>query len=613
MRLLWLTMADGGKHNMKQTAAAERRAEPRAFSANKDWLRALQRTARIEQDPCRILAVAFDEIAAERGDAIALLSDAENFTFRELAQRSLRYARWALAQGLTKGDAVALVMENRAEYIAVWLGLNRIGVIVALINVNLVGGSLAHCLRVADPRLVIASRHCRERCETALREGDLSLPLFIHGDEAFERALLSHSDAPLVLEEDARPTITDHALYIYTSGTTGLPKAAIVSHRRIMNWALWFNGLADITADDRMYNCLPLYHSVGGVVAVWSPLLSGGSVAIRERFSLSAFWREIVEFDCTLIQYIGELCRYLVNAPLGEAETTHRLRMAIGNGLRPEVWRPFARRFAIPRILEFYGATESNFSLYNVEGEPGAIGRIPAFLAARQQLRLVKFDAERDDILRGDDGYCRLCATDEAGEAIARIAAREGAAGDFDGYLNRAESEKKILRNVFELGDAWMRSGDLMRRDARGFYYFVDRIGDTFRWKGENVSTAEVAQVIAEVAGVRDVTVYGVEVPGCDGRAGMASIVAADAFDLTALRTQLDARLAPYAHPLFLRIMDRLETTDTFKHRKRDLAKQGFDPRDIAEPIYVALPDRSIYDRIDATLFREICAGAFQL
>lgn len=570
-------------------------------SVNKDWLRALKLTAPIEQNPQRTLAVAFDEIVVRRGDAPALLSDGGGFTFRQLAERSLRYARWGLAQGFAKGDTVALVMENRPDYIAIWLGLTRIGVVVALINNNLSGTALAHCIRVASPRVVFSSQSCALPCVEALRSSD-DVRLVVC-DDALEAELAAQSIAPLELADNVRPTLSDHALYIYTSGTTGLPKAAIVSHRRVMNWALWFCGLVDVTPDDRMYDCLPLYHSVGGVVAVWATLLGGGSVVLRERFSVSAFWDDIRRYDCTLFQYIGELCRYLAHAPASESERKHRLRMAIGNGLRPEVWSIFQERSGIPRILEFYAATESNFSLYNVEGEPGAIGRIPAFLAASRAVSLVRYDMDNDAPLRADNGLCIPCATDEPGEAIARIA------NDFEGYLDRAASEKKILRDVFRRGDAWMRSGDLMRRDARGFFYFVDRVGDTFRWKGENVATAEVAQAIASYPGVQDVTVYGVDVPARDGRAGMAALVVDDSFDMTGLRAHLSAQLPSYAWPLFLRLSRKLEVTETFKHRKRELAVQGFDPSAIDEPVFFAAPDRPIYEALDSALYRRIIAG----
>ncbi len=577
-------------------------------SVNKDWLRALQMTAPIGKTPQRILPVAFDEIALKHENAPALISRAETYSFRELAEQSLRYARWGLVQGLAKGDVVALIMENRADYVAIWLGLNRIGVIVALLNTNLSGDALAHCLIVTSPRLIIASARFADRCKAiAMR----TAPMVAHGPDFIEE-LNSYSSGPLALDAEAAPLLSDHALYIFTSGTTGLPKAAVVSHRRVLSWALWFCGLADITEMDRMYNCLPLYHSVGGVVAVWAPLLAGGSVVLRERFSARSFWDDIVTNRCTLFQYIGELCRYLIDAPPSEADSHHHLRMALGNGLRPEVWGPFQERFQIPRILEFYAATESNFSLYNVEGERGAIGRIPSFLASQQRLRIIRIDPETETPLRGPDGFCQICGTDEAGETIAQIAVSSTETA-FEGYLDQHASERKILRNVFAEGDAWMRSGDLMRKDARGFFYFVDRIGDTFRWKGENVATAEVAAVIAACPGVADVAVYGVAVPGCDGRVGMATVVADEGLDLAALRAHVDARLPVYARPAFIRISSGLDMTDTFKHRKRDLAEQGFDPSRADESIYFAAQNTPAYRLVDPELYEQIISGAILL
>lgn len=577
----------------------------RSRSVNKDWLRALKLTATINKEPFRTLPVAIDDVAARYGDATAILFNEEHHTFEQLAEKSQRYAHWVRSQGLGKGDAVALAMETRPEYLAIWLGLTRIGVVVALVNTNLSGASLAHCLRIAEPRLVIASTALHARCEEAMK--GLDRARLVIWDEAFDAALAAPALGATDLLNADPPTISDRALYIYTSGTTGLPKAAIVSHRRLLNWALWFCGLIDATPQDRMYNCLPLYHSVGGVVAVFATLLGGGSVVLRPKFSASAFWSDIVAYDCTLFQYIGELCRYLVHAPPSPDERRHRLRMAIGNGLRPEVWAAFESRFALPRILEFYAATESNFSLYNVEGARGAIGRVPAFLAASQSIRIVRHDPETEAPLRGGDGFCVACGPDEPGEAIARLD------NDFDGYLDRAASEKKILRDVFAPGDAWMRSGDLMRRDARGFFFFVDRVGDTFRWKGENVATQEVGETIAAYPGVVDVSVYGVAAPGRDGKPGMAAIVIDENFEIDGLYAFLAERLPAYARPVFLRLSRQLAITETFKHRKRELAAEGFDPRTVGEPVFFASSNRSRYHALDSTLYEQILVGSVTL
>jgi fatty-acyl-CoA synthase len=357
-----------------------------------------------------------------------------------------------------------------------------------------------------------------------------------------------------------------------------------------------------------------MHHSVGGVVATGAMLVAGGAVVIAPRFSLSGFWDDIVRWDCTLFQYIGELCRYLTRAPIRPNERRHRLRMACGNGLRDDVWPVFQERFAIPRILEFYAATEGNFSLYNVEGQPGAIGRIPAFMAHRFPIALARFDHESGAPARGLDGHCIRCETGEAGEAIGRIG---GARGDpahrFEGYTSAADSEKKVLRDVFAPGDAWLRTGDLMRADARGFYYFVDRIGDTFRWKGENVSTGEVSAAVRACPGVEAAHVYGVAVPGADGKAGMVAVVAGEGFDLAVLRAHLAAGLAPYARPLFVRLTASLSITETFKQRAGDLVVEGFDPGVVGDPLFFDDVRAGAYVPLGIELFGAIITGAARL
>jgi fatty-acyl-CoA synthase len=430
------------------------------------------------------------------------------------------------------------------------------------------------------------------------------------GCASLDRALADQSGEPLGPAERPSLTLDDRALYIYTSGTTGLPKAANVSHFRVMQWSQWFAGLMDVSPDDRMYDCLPMYHSVGGVVATGAVLVGGGSVVIRERFSARRFWEDVVRWDCTLFQYIGELCRYLLHAEHTEREIDHRLRMACGNGLRPDVWEEFQRRFRIPQILEFYAATEGNVSLFNVEGKPGAIGRIPAFLAHRSPTALVTLDAAGEP-LRDAHGRCVRCTPGEAGEAIGRI--REEGTGRFEGYTSAAASEQKILRDVFHPGDAWFRTGDLMRQDEDGYFSFVDRIGDTFRWKGENVATSEVAEALCAFPGVEDATVYGVAVPGADGRAGMAALVARTPLDLAALRAHLGERLPDYARPRFLRLRAALDVTGTFKHARQDLMREGYDPGAIDDPLYVDDRERRAFVPLDMLLYDRIRTGQLRL
>ncbi len=589
-------------------------------TAVRDWVRALESTAPIAANPQRLLPCIIEQLAQTRGEAPALLAAGESLTYRALAARANAFSRWALSRGLAQGDTVCLMMPNRPEYLAIWLGLTRVGVVVALINTNLRGVALAHCIDVVAPKHIIAAAEFCAELRGALAQCVGSPKIWAHGDgngdefDRIDRAVARCSAAPLTPAEVRDVTIADRALLIYTSGTTGLPKAVNVSHRRVLEWSLWFAGLMNIGPDDRMYDCLPLYHSVGGVVATGAVLVRGGSVLIREKFSAQRFWDDVVDGDCTLLQYIGELARYLVNAPENPRERAHRLRICCGNGLRADVWEKFQQRFAIPRILEFYAATEGNVSLYNVEGQVGAIGRVPAFLAHRFPLALVRCDALSGEPARDADGLCIRCATGEVGEALGLIRGGASASGgDFEGYTSAEDSERKILRDVFEHGDAWYRTGDLMRMDASGFCYFVDRIGDTFRWKGENVSTTEVAAAIAAFPGILEANVYGVGVAGTEGAAGMAAIVSDGTLDLAKLRKHLARRLPPYARPLFLRLVNRIEATATFKHAKNDLKREGYDPAATSDPIFFDDPARGAFVRLDRALYQRIQAGTMRL
>ncbi len=593
-------------------------ADPGAKSAREAWIRALERTASIDQAALTLPAL-IDRLAHQFDAAPALLSNDACLSYRELANRCNQYARWGIGQGLNAGDTVCLLMPNCAEYMAVWLGLTRIGVVVALINTNLAGDALVHSINIVAPQAVIVGGELAARLTDVRARLRSALPCWVYGNSAHDLAplapqLIRLSGAQLRDSECSPPRLDSSALYIYTSGTTGLPKAAKVSHYRVMQWSHWFAGLLDTGPTDRMFNCLPLYHSVGGVVATGATLVGGGAVIIRARFSASDFWRDVRDERCTLFQYIGELCRYLLNAAHQDLETSHSLRIACGNGLRPEVWEPFQNRFKIPRILEYYASTEGNFSLYNCEGRVGAIGKIPSFLAHRLPVALLRFDVERGEPRRNDAGFCERCLANEVGEAVGLIpAGGKELAGRFEGYADPEATARKVLHNVFKDGDSWYRTGDLMRRDERGFYYFVDRVGETYRWKGENVSTAEVLTALTAARGVVDGVVYGVAVPGADGRAGLAALLVNADFDLAAFRADVALKLPSYARPVFLRLLKNIESTGTFKPRKQDLLQAGFDPARTSDPLYFDDSRSQAYVPLDAPLFAAISAGAVRV
>lgn len=594
-----------------QTAAA-------ADTPNKAWARALALTAPIARHPELTLPIRIGQLAERYGENVALVGEDETLSYRELAARANRYGRWFVKRGIRRGDVVCLVMHNCPDYLAAWLGITRTGAVAALVNTHLVGESLAHAIRVVSPECILVGAELAPSLTSIASTMEPTLGCWVRGGAAcgmstIDAELDGLSPAPLTAAECPLPSTDDRALYIYTSGTTGLPKAAKLSHHRLLQWSYWFAGMLDTKESDRMYNCLPMYHSVGGVVAIGALLVHGGSVVLRKKFSSRAFWDDIVRYDCTLFQYIGELCRFLLDVPAPSRERRHRIRIACGNGLRPDIWEAFQSRFAIPRILEFYAATEANFSLYNCEGKPGAIGRVPSFLAHRFPVALVRFDMRTGGPIRDENGLCQRCEVDEVGEALGRIVNDGSAEGRFDGYTDSAASERKILRDVFAKGDAWFRSGDLMRRDAAGFLYFVDRIGDTFRWKGENVATSEVAEAVCAWPQVRQATVYGVEVPGHDGRAGMVALVTDGDFDIAGFSSHLTTRLPEYARPVFVRVMRELESTGTFKPKKQELVSEAFNPGATADEMYVNDRERDSYVRLDDAMFDRIRVGQFRL
>jgi fatty-acyl-CoA synthase len=586
-------------------------------SPSKSWLRALQATAAIERGTVPPLPMALENWAQRWPESQALSGPGGALTYRALAESANRIARWGLIGHLKAGDVVCLLMHNSIEYMPLWLGLTRIGITVSLLNTNLTGEALAHCINIVNARGVIVGSSLSDAAHTARAHVLPTVSWWMYGSASTDLRRVDLESE--VLSGDAVsagecpvPALNDRALYIYTSGTTGLPKAANVSHLRLLQWTHWFSGMMDVTPADRMYNCLPMYHSIGGVVATGAILVAGGSVVLRERFSANEFWRDVVSERCTVFQYIGELCRYLVARPQQALETQHSLRLCCGNGLRIDVWETFKERFRIPHILEYYAATEGSFSLYNCEEQPGAIGRIPPFLRHRVPVALVKFDPDTGAPLRDELGHCLRCAPQEVGEALGQLPhSSDTHGGRFEGYADAKATSAKVLRDVFAAGDAWYRTGDLMRQDEQGFFYFVDRVGDTFRWKGENVSTAEVAGLIASCSGVRDAAVYGVSVPHSDGRAGMAAVVVTPDFDLAVLRRRLQT-LPAYAWPQFLRLVVEIEMTGTFRLRKHELALQGYDPAAISDPLYCNDRSRDEYVPLDATLFARIHAGGFR-
>jgi fatty-acyl-CoA synthase len=536
-------------------------------------------------------------------------------TYSEFNNAANRIAHWAREKGWGKGDVVALLMENRPEYLMTWAGLAKVGATTALLNSNLTGKALTHLIEASASQALIVGTECLDSWNES-REGRTdSLPVYVArgfsgepavlppGAKSLDEEIVSYSSENLPRSIRADLGGADSLFYIFTSGTTGLPKAARFSHARFVA-AGTYHLFSGFTRKDVLYCALPLYHTVAGVICVNAVLVTGARLALRRKFSASRFWQDVSESGATTFQYIGEVCRYLLGQPTGPFDRDHKIRYAVGNGLRPDIWEEFQERFGIERMVEFYGATESNVSLVNLEGRAGSVGRLMPGMTAT----LIRYDIEADEPVRGADGLCIACADDEPGELLGRIVEGKTAAGRFEGYTSEEATRKKILRDVRETGDAWFRSGDLLRRDADGFFYFVDRVGDTFRWKGENVSTQEVAEALSGHPSIELAVVYGVEVPGADGRAGMASVIlsAGSEFDGPALFQQVEDALPTYARPAFLRLQEDVEMTGTFKVRKVELQREGFDPALVSAPLYFRDDEKRSYVPLNGSVHARI-------
>jgi fatty-acyl-CoA synthase len=592
----------------------------------------LPRFASYRPDGSHNVGELLEDRAEEFGERPFVLFEDRRTTYAEHNAAANRVAHWAHAQGLRRGDVVALLMENRPEYLTTWMGLAKLGVKAALINTNLTGRTLRHALATSDARHLVLGAECIDRFRTTADDLERILEVWVdvepgtgaeggdaeHWGVDLAEALAGQpgENPPAAWREGLRSG--DDLLYIYTSGTTGPPKAARFSHLRFISTGDLGAWAQDLSAIDVHYCALPLYHTAGGVMQLGAALFAGAGFALRRRFSASCFWDDVRAYDATAFQYIGEFCRYLVNQPERPDDRDHGVRVAVGNGLRPDIWPTFRNRFGIPRILEFYGATEGNVGFMNFENKEGSVGRYPSAILRRlmSNAKIVRFDVETETHVRGPDGFCIECDANEAGELLGRIPDRDRGSGRFEGYTSKEATDKKVLRDVFEPGDAWFRTGDLLRRDAQGFYYFVDRIGDTFRWKGENVSTQEVAEVLSGFPGLDMINVYGVEVPGADGRAGMVAFVppeGAPPFDGRAFHAFVTEKLASYAAPLFVRVVESPELTGTFKLRKVTLQQEGFDPERVGDPILVRDDDARAYVPLTPARHRAIQRGELRL
>ena len=555
--------------------------------------------------PSRLLT----ERAARHAQRPAIAYLDRRYSWREVEQHVNATARALRELGVGPGSVVALLMDSRPEYLFIVTALNRLGALAALINTNVTGRALVHALDVAETTACVVGAEHAVKLAGVLPELATLQPdqVWLCADrelaEPPETAFPSFDErvepeGTTALPDLPAPKGSDRMCYIYTSGTTGFPKAAVITNQRYMTVGVMFADInCELKPSDVVYMTTPLYHSVG-MFGGWSAVLvSGACLALRRKFSASKFWDDVRRFDATVFVYIGELCRYLLHQPPHPHERDHKLRIASGNGLRPDIWQEFQERFGISKIREYYGATEGTAGVINITGRPGMVGRLLPGMS------LVKADLETGEIQRAPGGYCETIAEGETGLLLGRISG----ATKFDGYVDESATQKKIVENVFKGGDRYFNTGDLLTLADDGWVGFADRVGDTFRWKGENVSTNEVAEILNGVPGVLETNVYGVEIPGYEGRAGMASISCNDEFEVEKLAGFVKDNLPGYQRPYFVRLQRDMRITGTFKHQKVDYRKEGYDPKLVTDPLYFF--DGEAYVALDNEMHDDLQSG----
>jgi citronellyl-CoA synthetase len=563
------------------------------------------------------LAARVERTAARFPTHTAVIFEGQSLTWMELNAKANRCSSALREQGLVAGDAVSLIMENRIEFLTSLIALNKLGAITALINTNLTGSPLIHCIKITKSKMCIFGEERLQEIADVKSDPGLECIknwLFV-ADAGKQLCPAWATNLEEGAEDNTNPaqtnqnTLADVALYMYTSGTTGLPKASVITNRRfLLSSALSYKAGIKCKENDCIYLCLPLYHGTGLFLGAGAAFSTGACMFIRRKFSGSNFLHEVREHRATCFIYIGELCRYLLNVPAQADDHNTPLTRMMGNGLRPDVWHEFKSRFGVERIAEFYGSSEGNVAFINMLNKDCTVGSTSVPIA------LVKYDVDADEIVTDENGHCVLVADGEPGLLLGKITEKT----TFEGYTSKEDTEKKILRDVFEIEDAWFNTGDLMKTVDVGFslglahFQFVDRVGDTFRWKSENVSTNEVGEIINAHTQVDFCNIYGVEIPKADGRAGMASLVLTeglDTLDVESFSNHVKEHLPAYARPVFLRIQSEMDTTGTFKMVKGELRKEGYDLDQVNEPLFVLKPRSDIYVRLTADFAAILKAG----
>lgn len=575
-----------------------------------------------------------DDTASQFGDKTAIIIESKSgtskWTFKQLVENTNQVTNYLKEQGFQKDEVVALMCENRLEFNSIWLALAKLGCVSAFINTNQRMAPLIHSFICAKASKIIYTdtfSPAIDEIKGELKEKIPEAKFFCYSSDSsstekvkaevtyFSKKSLS-SYSTFYPNKEIKSGYSDKLFYIYTSGTTGLPKAAVVRNYRFIVMGSVIRLILKFKREDVIYCPLPLYHAAAGIIGLGHVLLNGNTVVFRDKFSATNFWSDAVKHNCSVAQYIGEICRYLYAQPARPDDHKHPIRIMYGNGLRENIWKPFKDRFNLEQIAEIYGSTEGNANTMNYSNVVGACGFLPASFPSFLSnyflpINLIKVDEDTYEPVRDKNGLCIVAKPGEVGELVGRIYNHDPQKS-FDGYVNSDANKKKVYENVFVHGDRAFASGDLMTVDEYGFLYFKDRIGDTYRWKGENVSTVEVETVISNVVKLSDVIVFGVAIPNCEGRAGM--VVFADpngTVDIGSLGGKLNKLLPSYAVPYFIRVTDSLETTGTFKLSKVKMQREGFDVTNIKDALYFL--DKGQYKRLDQEMYQMIMSGKVRL
>ena len=519
--------------------------------------------------------------AKKTPNKIGLLFEDKTWTWKSINENANKIANYFFNLGLQSGEAVAVMMENSPEFLFIIGGISKLKGVNALINVNLRKQPLIHVMTISEPKYVVVDGDCFPAIQGVFSD------LKIENDNIFVISKATHKNYNFVdllheletVSSDNPETVVDFEYgdvcsYIYTSGTTGFPKAVMIKHVKIGRF--YAMGL-ELNENDIVYNPLPLYHSHSN--QTWRAVLhAGAAMALRKRFSASDYWNDIKKFNANATVYIGEIPRYLLNRSESEY-IPGPLKKMFGLGLRKDIWEQFQSRFNIEHIWEFYGGTDFGVPLFNIDKKPGMVGRniLPT-------VEIIKIDQDTGEFYKDENGFYIKCKPEEVGMLIVKIVNYSA----FTLYKNHEKTIKKVLRNVFEKDDAYLKTGDLLQVHDNNWVSFADRFGDTFRWKGENVSTLEVESVLNIFSAIQICNVYGVSIPKTDGKAGMATIQLDKNlnFELDQFSRFVTENLPPYAIPVFLRIKDELEFTGSHKLRKFNLRKQGYNIEIINEPVF---------------------------